>query len=118
MKIASAMLRHAICWKLTDDSEVLTASIIRVNFYETTLRNIPEDGHHHTRHLENLKSHLVLIRTDALNCGEHVKFSGICRSLRDPGDHCVYSTGKASIRPKKLQEGKTVETQQGTGRTS
>jgi hypothetical protein len=64
----------------TDDSEVITASIIRavrkprgllivlmmeaastfetsVNFYQTTRRNNPEDSHLHTRHRENLKSH-------------------------------------------------------------
>jgi hypothetical protein len=28
-----------------------------VNFYQTILRNIPEDGHLHTRRRENLKSH-------------------------------------------------------------
>jgi hypothetical protein len=27
------------------------------NFYHTTWRNIPEDGHLHTRRSENLKSH-------------------------------------------------------------
>jgi hypothetical protein len=40
--------------KLTDVSEVLTASII------TTRGNIPEDSHVHTRRRENLKSHLLV----------------------------------------------------------
>jgi hypothetical protein len=59
------------CLKLTDVSEVLTASSISlmmeavsisetlVNFYETTLRNIPEDSYLDTRRRENLKSHKV-----------------------------------------------------------
>jgi hypothetical protein len=50
------MLRSVVSQKLTDDSDVLTASIIAlmmeagstsktsVNFYETTRRNIPEDS--------------------------------------------------------------------------
>jgi hypothetical protein len=29
-----------------------------VNFYQTTLHNIPEDSHLHTRRRENLKSHV------------------------------------------------------------
>jgi hypothetical protein len=28
-----------------------------VNFYETTLRNIPQDSHFHTRRRKNLKPH-------------------------------------------------------------
>jgi hypothetical protein len=65
------MLHHVIWWKLTDLSEVLTATIILitlmmeavstsetlVNFYQTTERNIPEDSHLHTSHHENLKFH-------------------------------------------------------------
>jgi hypothetical protein len=55
--------------KFTDVSEVLALSIIvlmmeaastsetPVNFYQTTQRNIPEDGHLHSRRRENLKSH-------------------------------------------------------------
>jgi hypothetical protein len=42
---------------VTDVLEVRAASIIRVNFYHTTRRNIPEDSHLHTRRRENLKSH-------------------------------------------------------------
>jgi hypothetical protein len=56
---------------LTDVSEVLTVSNIRVitlmmeatstsetsvNIYQTTRRNIPEGSHHHTRRREKLKS--------------------------------------------------------------
>jgi hypothetical protein len=52
-----------------DVSEVLAASIalvieaastseMSVNFYHTIPRNKPEDSHLHTRHCENLKSHL------------------------------------------------------------
>jgi hypothetical protein len=54
------MLRLVVSYKLSDVSEVITATIIRaiialmmavitsetsVNFYETTLRNIPENSH-------------------------------------------------------------------------
>jgi hypothetical protein len=50
------MLRCVVSWKLTDVSEVLTASIspdmeavstfeTSVNFYKTARRNIPEDSH-------------------------------------------------------------------------
>jgi hypothetical protein len=48
----------------TDISEVLAASNIRstsetsVNFYQTTWRNKPVDSHLHTRHCQNLKSHM------------------------------------------------------------
>jgi phage terminase large subunit-like protein len=37
---------------------MLTASIIRATFYETTRRNIAEDSHLYTRRRENLNSHL------------------------------------------------------------
>jgi hypothetical protein len=65
------MLRRVIWYKFTDVLDVLTSSIIRaialmmeavhtsetsVSFYKTTRRNIPEDGHLHTRLRENLKS--------------------------------------------------------------
>jgi hypothetical protein len=39
--------------------EALSTSETSVNFYETTRRNIPEDGH--IRRRENLKSHYVQI---------------------------------------------------------
>jgi hypothetical protein len=61
------MLRRVFWWKLTDISEILATVIMEaasssktsVNFYhQTTLRNIPEDSHLHTRRRENLKSHL------------------------------------------------------------
>jgi hypothetical protein len=32
-----------------------------LNFYQTTLRNNPEDSHIHTQRRENLKSHKVLM---------------------------------------------------------
>jgi len=66
------MKRRVVMLKLTDVSEVLTASIIRammevvrtsetsVNFNETTRRYIPEDSKLHTRRRENLKSHILL----------------------------------------------------------
>jgi hypothetical protein len=61
------MLRRVDSSKLTDISEVLSASIIRalsttetsVSFYAATRRNIPEDGHLHIRCLENLNSPLT-----------------------------------------------------------
>jgi hypothetical protein len=64
------MLHRVVWYKLTDVSEVLTASIIRatvlmmeavsssetsVNFYQTALCNIPKNSHIHTRRRENLK---------------------------------------------------------------
>jgi hypothetical protein len=59
--------------KLTDVSEVLTASIVlimkavsiseaSVDFYQTIRRNIPENGHFHTRRRENPKSHQVTVK--------------------------------------------------------
>jgi hypothetical protein len=63
------MLRPVVWYKFTDTLEVLAASIIGAialmmeaasnvgNFYQTILRNIPEDSHLHTRHHEDLKSH-------------------------------------------------------------
>jgi hypothetical protein len=38
--------------------EAANTSETSVNFYQTTWRNKPEDSHLHTRHSENLKSHL------------------------------------------------------------
>jgi hypothetical protein len=59
--MSSGLLCCAICYKLTNVSEVLTSSIIRayiialmmeavnisdtsVNFYETSLRNVPKES--------------------------------------------------------------------------
>jgi hypothetical protein len=66
--------------KLTDVSEVRTASIIRammmeavrtsetlVNFNVTTRRYNPEDSKRHTRCRENLKSHKVIISLNSIN---------------------------------------------------
>jgi hypothetical protein len=51
------MLRRVVWWKLTDVSEVVTASIVTLmmeavstsetsaNFYQTTRRSIPEDNY-------------------------------------------------------------------------
>jgi hypothetical protein len=68
-------LRRVVWQKFTDISKVLASSIIiiiialmmeaastsetSVNFYQITRRNNPEDGHLHTRHHENLKSHYI-----------------------------------------------------------
>jgi hypothetical protein len=41
--------------------EAANTSETSVNFYQTTRRNIPEDGHLHTRRRENLKFHLKLV---------------------------------------------------------
>jgi hypothetical protein len=61
------MLRRVDSWKLTEVSEVLTAravalmmeavsiSVTSANFYQSTRRNIPEDGHLRTRRHQNLK---------------------------------------------------------------
>jgi hypothetical protein len=59
-QVLTARMKMAVVWwKFTDVSEVRAASIIRalmmeaantsetsVNFYQTTLRNNPEDTHH------------------------------------------------------------------------
>jgi hypothetical protein len=37
--------------------EAASTSETSVNFYQKTRGNNPEDGHRHTRHHENLKSH-------------------------------------------------------------
>jgi hypothetical protein len=37
--------------------EIVSTSETSVSFYQTTRRNIPEDGHFHTRHRKNMKSH-------------------------------------------------------------
>jgi hypothetical protein len=48
---------YAVWYKVTEVSEVFTASIIRaINFYQTTRCDIPEGSRLHTRHRENLKS--------------------------------------------------------------
>jgi hypothetical protein len=38
--------------------EAVSISKTSVNFYKTTRRNIPKDGHLHIRRRENLKSHI------------------------------------------------------------
>jgi hypothetical protein len=38
--------------------DTASTSETSVNFYQTARRNIPEVSHLHTRHHENLKSHL------------------------------------------------------------
>jgi hypothetical protein len=40
--------------------EAANTSEMSVNFYHTTQRNNPEDSHLHTRHCENLKSHILV----------------------------------------------------------
>jgi hypothetical protein len=41
-------------------TEAASSSETSVNFYQTTLRNNPEDSHLRTRHRKNLKSHKIL----------------------------------------------------------
>jgi hypothetical protein len=47
--------------------EAASTSETSVNFYQTTLRNSPEDSHLHTRSRENLKSHLAYFITPPAN---------------------------------------------------
>jgi hypothetical protein len=42
---------------IQDVVEARSISETPVNFYQTTRRSIPEDGHLHTRRRKNLKSH-------------------------------------------------------------
>jgi hypothetical protein len=57
MNMTVFMLLHCVVsWKLTDVSEVLTASIIR------TPRSNPEESHLHTHRRENLKSQMIYTR--------------------------------------------------------
>jgi hypothetical protein len=37
--------------------EAVSTSEMSVDFYQTTRRNNPEDGHRHTRRCENMRSH-------------------------------------------------------------
>jgi hypothetical protein len=71
------MLRRAVWYKFNEGSEMLAAVIIMalsdvallmeaastfetsVNFYQTALRNFPEDSYLHTRSRESVKSHQV-----------------------------------------------------------
>jgi hypothetical protein len=48
--------------------EAVSVSKTSVNFYETTRRNTPEDGHLHTCRRENLKPHLVPKSVVAVFC--------------------------------------------------
>jgi hypothetical protein len=68
--VSSGMYRRVVTLKLTDVSEVRTASIIStieavrtfetsVNFNVTTRHDIPEDSKLHTRRRENLTSHVT-----------------------------------------------------------
>jgi hypothetical protein len=43
--------------------EAVRTSVTSVNFYNTTLCDIPEGCHLHTRHRENLKSHEEMVLT-------------------------------------------------------
>jgi hypothetical protein len=56
--------------------EAASTSETLVNFYQTTLRNNPEDSHLHTRRRENLKSHL-------LGCWPPFQFLYSCRVARN-----------------------------------
>jgi hypothetical protein len=50
----------SVSLEVTDASEVLAASEMLVNFYQTTWPNNPEDSHFHTFRCKNLKSHFLL----------------------------------------------------------
>jgi hypothetical protein len=41
--------------------KAVSTSETSANFYHTTRRNNPEDGHLHTRRRENLKSHILRV---------------------------------------------------------
>jgi hypothetical protein len=41
--------------------EAVSTSETLVDFYETTLCNMPEDSYPHTHHCENLKSHTLSV---------------------------------------------------------
>jgi hypothetical protein len=61
-RLYSGMLRGIVTWKLTDVSDVLTASInISVYFYETTRRSILGDSRLHPRCRDNLTSHKIIL---------------------------------------------------------
>jgi hypothetical protein len=90
----------SVSWKLTDVSEVLTASIIRalmmeavstsemsVNFYETTWHNIPEDGRLLTASVFKVKTEVygpVQYRTIG-----HALFPPVCETVSIDQDHWV-----------------------------
>jgi hypothetical protein len=59
-------------WVFALMMEIVSTSETSLNFYQTTRRNIPKDGHLHTRRRENLKSHTVdrCVRTIAVSCDE------------------------------------------------
>jgi hypothetical protein len=53
--LATSIIRATI---ITLMMEAASTSETFVNFHQTTQRNNPEDSHLHTRHHENLKSHM------------------------------------------------------------
>jgi hypothetical protein len=61
--LSSGLLRHQaasiIRAMIALMMEAASTSETSVNLYQTTRRNYPEDSHLHTRHRENLKSHLI-----------------------------------------------------------
>jgi hypothetical protein len=56
---------EAVFWDVASCSllmmEAVSTSETAVSLYETSRRNIPEDGHFHTRRRENLKSQLMIL---------------------------------------------------------
>jgi hypothetical protein len=57
----------AYCLHHRGDEAVIMGAVsisgTSINLYQTARRNIPEDSHLHTRHLENMKSHQFLFVT-------------------------------------------------------
>jgi hypothetical protein len=69
-------VRPVVWYKFTNGSEVLAASFIRVNSYQTIRRNNSKDSHLQTRRRENLKSHNEVVFTSStlsLSTGNYSK---------------------------------------------
>jgi hypothetical protein len=53
-------IKVTVFWSIALMMEAASTSETSVNFYQTTRRYNPEDGHLHTRRLEKLKSYYVV----------------------------------------------------------
>jgi hypothetical protein len=76
--------------------EAVRTSETTVNIYQTTLRNIPEDSHLHTRRCENLKSQSVT-GWDGLDVVGKITFWPLPRI--EPRPSRLSYDGKLSGRP-------------------